>query len=246
MLRALIWDVDGTVAETERDGHLVAFNRAFESLALPWRWDDALYGRLLKVAGGRERLLYDMAGRNEAPAALAAREALASELHRRKNVHYANIVAQGGIAARPGVTRLMNECSQAGVLMAVATTTSRSNVVSLFASLFGADWQQRFAGVVCAEDAPVKKPDPQAYLLALQKLGVAAGEAFALEDSPNGLAAALAAGIACGVTRSVYFADADFGGAAWVRADLEAPAPITLLQLRADVSGKMGTSPTLK
>jgi HAD superfamily hydrolase (TIGR01509 family) len=246
MLRALIWDVDGTVAETERDGHLVAFNHAFDSLALPWRWDDALYGRLLKVAGGRERLLYDMAGRNEAPAALAAREALATALHQRKNAQYASIVAQGGIAARPGVKRLMDECSQAGVLLAVATTTSRSNVDALFASLWGADWQQRFAAVVCAEDAPVKKPDPQAYLLALQKMGVSADQAFALEDSPNGLIAARAAGMACGITRSAYFADADFPGAVWVRADLDAAPPITLMQLTPEVSGKIVASPTLK
>jgi HAD superfamily hydrolase (TIGR01509 family) len=231
MLRALIWDVDGTVAETERDGHLVAFNRAFESMNLPWRWDDALYAKLLSVTGGRERLLYDMAARAEAPPALAAREALARELHQRKNALYANIVAQGGIAARPGVLQLMNECAQAGVWMAVATTTSTSNVVSLFSSLFGADWRARFAAVVCAEDAPDKKPDPQAYVLALKLLKVPAQDAFALEDSPNGLLAARAAGIACGITRSAYFADAKFEGAAWVRDDLASPQQMTLSML---------------
>jgi HAD superfamily hydrolase (TIGR01509 family) len=233
VLRALIWDVDGTVAETERDGHLLAFNRAFEAMALPWRWDDALYGRLLKVTGGRERLLYDMAARSEAPAALAAREALARELHQRKNAIYADIVAQGGIAARPGVLRLMSECSQAGVLMAVATTTSTSNVVSLFKVLLGADWRERFAAVVCAEDAPVKKPDPQAYVLALRMLRVPAQDAFALEDSPNGLVAARAAGIACGITRSAYFADARFENAAWVRDDLASPQQMTLAMLNS-------------
>jgi HAD superfamily hydrolase (TIGR01509 family) len=233
MLRALIWDVDGTVAETERDGHLVAFNRAFESMDLPWRWDDALYGKLLSVTGGRERLLHDMAARTEAPAALAAREALAGELHQRKNAQYADIVAQGGIAARPGVLSLMNECTQAGVLMAVATTTSTSNVVSLFNSLLGADWRARFAAVVCAEDAPIKKPDPQAYLLALQLLKVPAQDAFALEDSPNGLVAARAAGMSCGITRSAYFVDAKFEGAAWVRDDLASPQQMTLSMLNS-------------
>jgi HAD superfamily hydrolase (TIGR01509 family) len=231
MLRALIWDVDGTVAETERDGHLIAFNRAFEAMGLPWRWDDALYGRLLKVTGGRERLLYDMAARSEAPPALAAREALARELHQRKNALYADIVAQGGIAARPGVLRLMDECSQAGVLMAMATTTSTSNVVSLFKVLLGVDWRARFAAVVCADDAPKKKPDPQAYVLALKLLGLPAQDAFALEDSPNGLAAARATGIACGITRSAYFADAKFEGAAWVRDDLASPQQMTLAML---------------
>jgi HAD superfamily hydrolase (TIGR01509 family) len=231
MLRALIWDVDGTVAETERDGHLVAFNRAFEKMDLPWRWDDALYAKLLAVTGGRERLLYDMAARTEAPAALAEREDLASELHQRKNAIYADIVAQGGIAARPGVQRLMAECAAAGVKLAVATTTSRSNVWSLFSSLFGAAWQERFAAVVCAEDAPVKKPDPQAYFRALEIMGVTAHQAFALEDSPNGLAAARSAGIPCGITRSAYFAAADFVGAAWVQDDLESPSQITLAQI---------------
>jgi HAD superfamily hydrolase (TIGR01509 family) len=233
VLRALIWDVDGTVAETERDGHLVAFNRAFEAMNLPWRWDDALYAKLLSVTGGRERLLYDMAARTEAPPLLAAREALARELHQLKNALHADIVAQGGIAARPGVLHLMNECAQAGVLMAVATTTSTSNVLSLFRSLFGADWRARFAAVVCAEDAPQKKPDPQAYVLVLKLLRVAARDAFALEDSPNGLAAARAAGIACGITRSAYFADAKFEGATWVRDDLASPQQMTLLMLNS-------------
>jgi HAD superfamily hydrolase (TIGR01509 family) len=233
VLRALIWDVDGTVAETERDGHRLAFNRAFESMGIPWRWDVATYGALLHVTGGRERLLYCMEGRAEAPRTAEGREALARELHRRKNAYYAEQVARGGIGARPGVRRLMDECERGGVAMAIATTTSASNVQALFASLFGDRWRARFAAVVCAEDAPLKKPDPQAYLLALQRLGVAPDEAWALEDSPNGLCAARAAGIRCGITRSTYFADAAFDGAAWVRSDLESPVPMTLAQLRS-------------
>jgi HAD superfamily hydrolase (TIGR01509 family) len=146
---------------------------------------------------------------------------------------YAQLVAQGGIAARPGVLRLMDECQAEGVALAIATTTSRANVEALFACLLGGDWQTRFAAVVCAEDAPDKKPHQQAYRLALQRLGVGADEAFALEDSPNGLKAALAAGIACGVTRSAYFADAHFDGATRVRADLDTPPPVTLTMLRA-------------
>jgi HAD superfamily hydrolase (TIGR01509 family) len=231
MLRALIWDVDGTVAETERDGHLVAFNLAFESLNLPWQWDDAHYGRLLGATGGFERLLLDMADRPGVPTSQPTREILAREIHQRKNAIYADIVAKGGIPARPGVLRLMAECSAAGVMLAVATTTSRSNVLALFSSLLGPLWRSRFAAVVCAEDAPRKKPHPEAYLLALQTLGVQPSEAFALEDSPNGLAAARAAGIACGITRSAYFADAAFEGAAWVRDDLDSPTPLTLAQL---------------
>ena len=232
LLRALIWDVDGTVAETERDGHRVAFNRAFEDAGIAWRWDVPTYGALLHVTGGLERLLYCMEGRADAPATAHEREALARELHRRKNAVYAELVAQGGIGARPGVCRLMDACWREGVALAVATTTSTSNVEALFSSLFGAGWRSRFTAVVCAEDAPVKKPDPQAYRLALERLGVAADEAFAIEDSPNGLHAARAAGIRCGITRSAYFAEAVFEGAAWVRDDLDRPAPMTLDLLR--------------
>jgi len=235
MLRALIWDVDGTLAETERDGHRVAFNRAFEEAGLPWRWSLAEYGELLHVAGGRERMLAYLQGRAEAPAGAAERESLVRRLHLRKNAFYAERVAQGGIAARPGVLRLMHECSAAGVALAIATTTGRANVDALLASLLGAGWETRFGAVVCAEDAPAKKPDPQAYRLALQRLGVAAHEAFALEDSPNGLHAALAAGIRCGITRSAYFTHARFDGAAWVRDDLDVPAPMTLAQIQAAV-----------
>ncbi len=233
MLRALIWDVDGTVAETERDGHRVAFNLAFEALGVPWRWDIPAYGTLLEITGGRERLLHDMQSRADAPRLAAERDALARDLHRRKNEFYAGLVREGRIAARPGVQRLVAECGAAGVLLAVATTTSTSNVEALFSSLFGARWRSSFATVVCAEDAPVKKPDPQAYLLVLQRLGLAPEAAFALEDSPNGLQAARAAGIACGITRSVYFEAAGFPGAAWVRDDLDAPPPVTVATLRA-------------
>jgi HAD superfamily hydrolase (TIGR01509 family) len=242
MLRALIWDVDGTVAETERDGHRVAFNQAFERLGLSWRWDVAHYGQLLLVTGGRERLLHDMAARTDAPAAAPEREALARELHRVKNAAYADLVKQGGIHARPGVLRLVDEGRAAGVALAVATTTSRSNVDALFASLWGAGWQRIFTTVVCAEDAPMKKPHPQAYRLALQRLGVATHEAFALEDSPGGVVAARAAGLTCGVTRSVYFADAAFDGAAWVRDDLDAVPPMTLAALQDTLAGSIRAS----
>ncbi len=232
MLRALIWDVDGTVAETESEGHLPAFNQAFAEMGLPWRWGEAEYTRLLHVTGGRERLLQGMQTRADAPAAPAEREALARELHRRKNAAYAARVAQGRIPARPGVLRLMDECTAAGVALAIATTTSTSNVEALFSSLMGSAWRSRFVAVVCAEDVVAKKPHPEAYTLALQRMGVLSNDAFALEDSPNGLHAAHAAGIRCGITRSVFFADCSFDGAAWVRDGLDAPQAVSLAQLQ--------------
>ncbi len=232
MLKALIWDVDGTIAETERDGHRIAFNLAFEAMGLSWRWDLALYAELLHVAGGQERLLHDMASRADAPPAGPEREAFMLEVHGRKNRFYTDIVARSGLPARPGVKRLVAECQAAGVKMAVATTTSRGNVAALFASLWGEHWRDIFPVVVGAEDAAVKKPDPLAYTTALQRLGVTAADAFALEDSPNGLRAARAAGIACGITRSEFFADAVFEDAAWVRDDLDAAPAMTLAGLR--------------
>ena len=139
-LKAVVWDVDGTLAETERDGHRVAFNLAFEALGLPWRWDVARYGELLTVTGGRERLLRDMGTHAEAPALLSEREALARRLHERKNQFYAELVQDGAITLRPGVVELMAQCADRGVRMALATTTSRSNVAALLRVHLGSRW----------------------------------------------------------------------------------------------------------
>lgn len=233
-LRALIWDVDGTVAETEADGHRVAFNEAFEAAGLPWRWGVERYGELLAVTGGFERLLADFETRSDAPAEPDTRQALARALHLDKNRRYAQRVAAGAVAARPGVLRLMHEALHAGIALAIATTTSRSNVDALFTALMGADWREHFAAVVCAEDAPLKKPDPQAYQRVLAELGLAPEAVLALEDSPNGLQAARAAGIATLVTPSVYFSAGDFAGAAAVcAAGLDGPPPVDVAALRA-------------
>jgi HAD superfamily hydrolase (TIGR01509 family) len=224
MLDALIWDVDGTMAETEGDGHLVAFNQAFEAQGLPWRWSVERYSELLRVTGGRERLHHDLATRPDAPADPTKRDALVQSLHAEKNRRYVRIVAQGGIPLRPGVLRLLREAGAAGVRLAIATTTSRVNVEALLSVQLGADWRRSFAAVVCGEDAPVKKPDPQVYLRCLEQLDLDAEEAIAIEDSVNGLIAANAAGIATLVTRSVFFAASGYPGALAVCDDLEHPA----------------------
>jgi HAD superfamily hydrolase (TIGR01509 family) len=231
VLRALLWDVDGTIAETEGQGHRVAFNLAFADAGLAWRWDPPRYAELLEVSGGRERLLHDMAARPDAPADPAAREALVRDLYRAKTALYARIVAEGGIGARPGVLRVMAECAAAGVAQAIVTTTGRANVDALFPGIFGTAWRDRFAAIVCAEDAPVKKPHPQAYAVALARLGLDAADALAIEDSPNGLQAAAAAGVACCITRSLFFREGDFPGAALVCADLDGPPVIGLPEL---------------
>ncbi len=212
LLKAVIWDVDGTMAETERDGHRVAFNLAFESCAIPWRWGALHNGELLPVSGGRERLMFDMAQRADAPPRVE-REALARALHARKNVFYDALVRDGRIALRAGVLPLMQRCRALNLPMAVATTTSRTNLNALLQVHLGARWADWFAVTVCAEDVSVKKPDPQAYRNVLQALGVAAQAAVAIEDAPAGVTAACAAGVPVIVTRSEYFSGASFVGA---------------------------------
>lgn len=212
-LKALLWDVDGTIAETERDGHRVAFNEAFAAFGLGWRWDDAHYGRLLRITGGRERLLHDMAGRSDAPVLAAERDALAATLHVRKNDIYARLVRDGAIALRPGVLELMRQARDRGLRQGIVTTTSAVNVESLLQVRLGADWRVWFDVVVCGEQVRRKKPDPEAYGIALASLGVDPLEAVALEDSPGGVAAARAAHVPVVVTRSTYFGDAIIEGA---------------------------------
>lgn len=213
MVEALLWDVDGTLAETERDGHRVAFNLAFESMGLSWRWDEARYGELLRVTGGYERILQSMRERRDAPGSAAERDQLARELHRRKNAHYAALLDAQGIELRPGVREMFDECQSEGVRMALVTTTSRANLAPLLAHNLGKDWSSWFAVAVCGEDVAVKKPAPDAYLLALQWLEVGPLSCIAIEDSPGGVASARSADVPVVVTRSVYFKDATIDGA---------------------------------
>ncbi|TDM05484.1 MAG: haloacid dehalogenase [Ideonella sp. MAG2] len=205
--QCLLWDVDGTIAETERDGHRVAFNLAFAQAGLNWGWDERRYGELLHITGGRERILADMAQRDDVPRDPVAREELALRLHRLKNQRYAALVNDGHIQARPGVLGLMREARSAGVRQGIATTTSRSNVQALLERMLGAQWQSWFEVVVCGEDTQRKKPDPEVYVLALKKLSLEPHQALAIEDSTPGVLAARAAGLAVWWRPSMYFAD---------------------------------------
>lgn len=204
-LEALLWDVDGTLAETEADGHRVAFNAAFHGAGLPWHWDSDRYGQLLHVTGGRERLLADMRTRPDAPATEAARQTLARTLHAAKNAVYADIVASGQLQAREGVVALIEAAHHSGVRQAIVTTTSRANVQALLPTLLGTGWAERFAVMVCGEDVARKKPAPDAYQLALARLRLPPERALAIEDAPPGVAAARAAGVAVVCRPSAYF-----------------------------------------
>lgn len=212
-LRAILWDVDGTLAETERDGHRVAFNLAFSTLDIPWRWSEARYGELLAVAGGLERILHDMDTQVAAPADRSARVRLATRLHRLKNQCYVRLIGAQAVGLREGVRELMSDCEAAGVHMGIVTTSGLGNVAALLHPNLGGSWRSRFSVVVCAEEVARKKPDPQAYQRALEQLGLRAAEVVAIEDSPVGVTAARSACIAVLVTRSFYFASADVSGA---------------------------------
>ena len=167
---ALLWDVDGTLAETEDQGHRPAFNQAFRDAGLPWQWDSDLYHRLLAVSGGRERMarfLKDREGRT--PDA-----ALLDELVERKQSHYLRLVRQGCCALRPGVSRLLQEAAAAGLPQAIVTTSSRRAVKALAEGVLGQELGPVFAFWICGEDVAVKKPDPSAYTLAVERLGLPA------------------------------------------------------------------------
>ena len=219
MLRALIFDVDGTLAETE-DLHRQAFNRAFGEVGLPWRWDEALYADLLTVMGGKERLAHYIDTRHASEAGRL--HAIAPQIHARKTVAYGDLVAESGLPLRPGIARLIAEAQAAGLRLAVASTTSRPNVDRLVAANFppGAT---PFAVIAAGDEADRKKPAPDVFLLALAGLGVAATEAVAFEDSAAGIASARAAGLPVLATRSRYTDSHRLDGAFSAVSDLGEP-----------------------
>lgn len=210
-LKALIWDVDGTMAETE-DVHLAAFNKAFQEFRLGWNWDRELYGRLLRVAGGKERILHYAGTSGDPLAERPGFEAFVAELHARKTEIYNEMVRAGNLELRPGVARLMEEARRAGVRQAVATTTSLVNVHNLLRLTLG-DAAPRWSSVVAGDHVAKKKPDPEVYLEALRQLRLGPGDCLALEDSANGVKAAVAAGIPVVAMPGAYTAEDDFSGA---------------------------------
>ncbi|MEB3353363.1 MAG: HAD-IA family hydrolase [Cyanobacteriota bacterium] len=198
-LQALLWDVDGTLAETERDGHRLAFNRAFAEAGVPLHWDAASYGCWLGVAGGRERITAALCQLEESPPDPQRVEALQASKQR----HYAALMADGDLRLRAGVRELILQARAQGLRQVIVTTSGRSAVQALVDRLLP-DCASAFSFWVCGEDVSRKKPDPQAYGLAADQLDLPRHQLLAIEDSPAGLAAAAGAGLACVITRSHY------------------------------------------
>ena len=244
-LRALIFDVDETLAETE-EGHRASFNEAFRAEALPWHWDRTLYRELLRVGGGRERLLHYMRAYKVGPADLAEAADLARRLHAAKTPAYQRLLAEKPLAPRPGVARLIGESRDQGVKLAIATTSARGNVVALLQGLFGADAPGWFGTIAAGEDAEAKKPDPAVYRVALERLGLAPSECVAIEDSTIGLQAATAAGIAAVVAPSSWTDDMEFPSALAVARDLDHGPdgkPVTLDRIRHWLEARRASNP---
>lgn len=223
-LRALIFDVDGTLAETE-DLHRTAFNKAFAESGLGWHWNRTTYGQLLQVTGGKERIAAHAArsGLPPLPAETIAR------LHSRKTAIYGEEVARGALGARPGVDALIAKARARGLRLAVATTTSPENVDALSLCLFGRPGAAVFDVIAAGDEVAAKKPAPDVYLLALERLGVDASAALAFEDSRNGVLSARAAGLRVVVTPALYTESDDFTGATLVLPDLRG-LPADLLE----------------
>lgn len=218
-LRGLFFDFDGTIAETERFGQRVAYNRAFADLGLDWHWDEEMYGDLLQIAGGQERIRYYLARYRPDILAGAMESGLVAEAHRAKVRHFAPIAAT--IPFRPGVERLMREAHQAGIRIGIATTASLAGVEALLAQ--NPSVRPMIDVIAANESVARKKPAPDVYLWARQQLGLEAHACIALEDSHVGLTAALGAQLTTVVTPSDYTGGEDFTGAAAVLSNLGEP-----------------------
>jgi HAD superfamily hydrolase (TIGR01509 family) len=237
-LQALIFDVDGTLADTERDGHRVAFNQAFAAAGLDWRWDVALYGELLAVTGGKERMRHYLDRYRPDWVRPADLDGLIARLHAAKTRVYADLLAQGGIPLRPGVTRLLNEARAAGIRLAIATTTTPENVTALIEHALAPEAVGWFEVIAAGDVVPAKKPAPDIYQYALTQLELKPEVCLAFEDSENGIRASRAAGLTTVVTVNDYTREHDFSDAALVLDQLGEPdRPFRILASPKPVNG---------
>ncbi|MEJ2704849.1 MAG: HAD-IA family hydrolase [Sedimentisphaerales bacterium] len=219
VMKALIFDCDGVLADTERDGHRVAFNMAFAAKGLAINWDTELYGKLLEVSGGKERMrhYFDEYGW---PDGVSDRDALIKELHKLKTDFFMEIIESGELPLRPGVARIVDEAIAANIVLAVCSTSHERAVELVVEKLLGPRRQSRFSTILAGDVVSKKKPDPEIYDLAAHRLGLEPSECVVVEDSRNGLLAAKAAGMHCVVTTNGYTENEDFTEADLVVSEL--------------------------
>lgn len=208
-MKALIFDCDGVLVDTERDGHRAAFNGAFKALGLDIEWDVRLYGKLLGIAGGKERMKYYFDKRGW-PAEFNDRDKLIKDLHQIKTGMFIDMVEAGKLPLRSGILRLVDEAIAENLKLAVCSTSNERSVRLIVDKLLGSGRSKKFSGVFAGDLVPCKKPDPAVYLLAREKLAAAGGECVVIEDSRIGLLAAKGAGMKCVITKSAYTVGEDF------------------------------------
>jgi HAD superfamily hydrolase (TIGR01509 family) len=222
----LIFDCDGVISDTERDGHLPAFNQLFEEVGAPMRWTEETYGQALRIGGGKERLAAllspELAREMGLPADREQQLAIVARWHQRKTEIYVQMARRGRLPPRPGIVRIVDEARAAGWQLAVCSTSAEPSVRAILESAVGPEVAGGFA-VLAGDIVPRKKPAPDIYLLALERLHTDARDAVVVEDSRNGLLAATAAGLATIVTVNGYTADEDFDEAALVLSSLGDP-----------------------
>ena len=230
-LKALVFDVDGTLADTERDGHRVAFNAAFDEYGIGWHWDVELYGKLLAVTGGKERMKFyasEFLHNENLPDDF---EKLVPELHAAKTRHYTELLSTGAIPLRPGVERLLNEAREQNLRLAIATTTTPDNVTALLEHTLGSESLDWFEVIAAGDIVPAKKPASDIYDYALNEMNLRPDECIAFEDSHNGILASMGAGIPTVIAVNGYTHDHVFNGAILVLDNMGEPdQPFTVLQ----------------
>ncbi|MBN2647734.1 MAG: HAD family hydrolase [Thiotrichales bacterium] len=230
-LKALLFDVDGTLADTERDGHRPAFNMAFAKAGLDWVWDEALYGELLAVTGGKERIKFYLEQFNRQFSKPENFDDFVKGLHASKTEFYEQLMAEGKIPLRRGVERLLNQARDQGMRMAVVTTTTPANVTALLTNTLGPDAESWFEVIAAGDIVPAKKPAPDIYFWAMEHMNVRPEECMAFEDSANGIRSSIAANIKTIITINGYTQDDDFRAAELVLSDMGEPGmPFSVLQ----------------